>query len=47
MERSEADFTVGNLYIFANIAKGTACLLQGLTNDSKNETKGYVGSDEA
>lgn len=47
MERTEADFTVGNLYILANIWKGTAFLLQGLTNDSKNETKSYIGSDEA
>ena len=47
MERSEADFTVGNFYIFANISKGTAFLLQGLTNDSKDETKTYIGSDEA
>jgi len=41
MERSEADFKVGNLNIFANISKGTAFLLQGLTNDSKNETNVY------
>ena len=27
MERSEADFTVGNLYIFVNISKGTAFLI--------------------
>ena len=47
MERSETDFTVGNLYIFANIWKGTDFLLRGLTNDSKNETKTYIGSDEA
>ena len=47
MERSEADFTVGNLYFFANISKGTAFLLQGLSNDSKNGTKTSIGSDAA
>ena len=47
MERSEADFTVGNLYIFANISIGTAFLLQGLSNDSKNGTKTSIGSDAA
>ena len=47
MERSEADFTVGNLYILANISKGTAFLLQGLSNDSKNGTKTSIGSDAA
>ena len=47
MERSETDFTVGNLYIFANISKGTDFLLRGLTIDSKNETKRYIGSEEA
>lgn len=47
MERSEADFTVGNLYIFANISKGTAFLLQGLSNDSENGTKTSIGSDAA
>ena len=47
MERSEADFTVGNLCIFANISKGTAFLLQGLSNDSKNGTKTSIGSDAA
>ena len=30
MERNETDFTVGNLYIFANISKGTDFLLRGL-----------------
>ena len=29
MERSEADFTVGNLYIFANISKGTGLSSSG------------------
>ena len=37
MERSEADFKVGNLYIFANISKGTTFLLQSFTNDSRND----------
>ena len=35
------------IIIFANISKGTAFLLQGLSNDSKNGTKTSIGSEAA
>ena len=42
MERSKADFTVGNIYIFfTNISEGTAFLLQGLKNNEEVKLRRY------